>query len=181
MEQGRDRAKFFSAVGYLDSAGRVWLPDTPRTSLERDGHRRGRSLRTAGLRIAQLLADDPRRRWTERDLANRAGTSTSTAHKPVLTGPPRTLLRVETPAGTDLNDIPSMLGGVRDEAGANAVLIDDRDGLGRREAQRSSAGALVAPPSRVMLDLWLEPRGHAAVDAFLELWNQIGHDAAASP
>jgi len=74
-----------------------------------------------------------------------------------------------------------MLGGVRDEAGANAVLIDDRGGLGRREAQRSSTGALVAPPSRVMLDLWLEPRGHAAVDAFLELWNQAGHDAAASP
>jgi hypothetical protein len=243
-----------SAVGYLDSAGRVWLPGTPRTSLERDGRRRGRSLRTSGLRVAQLLADDPRRRWTERDLSDRAETSTSTAHKllerlegeglmqrtghtrgtlravpdpaalrrwlagngrpsrvrrlacwlpdtrpeptatdlrtvltgaagaaemgmPVLTGPPRTLLRVEAPAGTDLNDVPSMLGGVRDEAGANAVLIDDCGGLGRREAQRSSSGALVAPPSRVMLDLWLEPRGHAAVDAFLELWNQISHDA----
>ena len=44
---------------------------------------------------------------------------------PVLTGTPRTLLRVKTPQGTDLNDIPSMLHGVRDEAGANAVLIDD--------------------------------------------------------
>jgi DNA-binding MarR family transcriptional regulator len=247
-----------SAIGYLDSAGRSWLPGMRRTSLERDTRKRARSLRGAGLRVAQLLADDPKQRWTERDLADRAKTSTSTAHKllerledeglmqrtghtrgtvrtvpdpaalrrwlarngqpsrlrrlacwvpdphpeptvaglrivltgaagaaelgmPVLTGPPRTLLRVRTPQGTDLNDIPSMLGGVRDEAGANTVLIDDRDGLGWREAQRSSSGALIAPPSRVMLDLWLEPRGQAAVDAFLELWGHTSYYAAAAP
>lgn len=246
-----------SAIGYLDSAGRAWLPGMRRTSLERDTRKRARSLRGAGLRVAQLLADDPQERWTERDLADRAKTSTSTAHNllerlegqglvqrtghtrgtirtvpdpaalrrwlarngrpsrlrrlacwvpdphpepttddlrivltgaaaaaelgmPVLTGTPRTLLRVKTPQGTDLNDIPSMLHGVRDEAGANAVLIDDRDGLGWREAQRSSAGALVAPRSRVMLDLWLEPRGQAAVDAFLDLWDHTGHAAAPS-
>ncbi len=236
-------------IGYLDSAGRAWLPGTQRTSLEQATRTRARSLRAAGLRIAQLLADYPQQRWTERDLANRAETSTSTAHKllerleqetlmqrtghtrgtvravpdpaalrrwlarngqpsrvrrlacwlpdlhpdttatglrvvvtgaagaaelgmPVLTGSPRTLLRVATPAGIDMNDIPSMLHGVRDDAGANALLIDDHHGLGWREAQTSRSGALVAPPSRVMLDLWLEPRGHAAVDAFLELWNQ---------
>lgn len=67
-----------------------------------------------------------------------------------------------------------MLGGVRDEAGANTMLIDDHNGLGWHEAQRSSSGMLVAPPSRVMLDLWLEPRGQAAVDAFLELWDHKG-------
>ena len=246
-----------SAIGYLDSAGRAWLPGMRRTSLERDSRRRARSLRGAGLRVAQLLADDPQRRWTERELADRAKTSTSTAHSllerlegeglmqrtghtrgtvrsvsdpaalrrwlarngrpsrlrrlacwlpdpnpeptaaglrmvltgaagaaelgmPVLTGPPRTLLRVETPQGTDLNDIPSMLHGVRDEAGANALLIDDRDGLGWREAKRSSSGALVAPRSRVMLDLWLEPRGQAAVDVFLELWGHTSYAAAPS-
>lgn len=245
-----------SAVGYLDSAGRAWLPGMRRTPLERATRKRARSLRAAGLRVAQLLADDPQRRWTERDLADRAKTSTSTAHKllerlegeglmqrtghtrgtvrtvldpaalrrwlahngqpsrvrrlacwlpdipepcvgglqivltgaaaaaelgmPVLTGRARTLLRVKMPQSTDLNDIPSMLGGVRDDAGANTLLIDDRDGLGWREARRSSSGALLAPPSRVMLDLWLEPRGHAAVDAFLELWGHTSYAALAS-
>jgi hypothetical protein len=31
-----------------------------------------------------------------------------------------------------------------------------------------------------MLDLWLEPRGQAAVDVFLELWGHTSYAAAPS-
>jgi hypothetical protein len=87
---------------------------------------------------------------------------------PVLSRVGRVLYRVGA-SGRDLEEVPSMLGGTRTGKGANAVLIADPDGLASHDA-REKDGLMVAPASRVMLDLFLEPRGEAAAEAFLDLW-----------
>lgn len=89
---------------------------------------------------------------------------------PVLTAIPRATYRVPV-RGEALEQIPAMLGGFRTERGANAVLIADRERLGQLDAGRLSDGQAVAPLSRIMLDLHLEPRGKAAVSVFLDLWS----------
>jgi hypothetical protein len=70
----------------------------------------------------------------------------------------------------ELEDVPEALGGFRTEQGANLVLIADPDRLGLIDATAGPDGRLLAPPSRIMLDLFLEPRGEAAADVFLGLW-----------
>lgn len=87
---------------------------------------------------------------------------------PVLRGAPTSLVRVASDDGT-LSDIPSLLGGFRTDRGANVTLIADPDRLGFTDDIRID-GARVASPSRVALDLFLEPRGESAVDAFLHGW-----------
>jgi hypothetical protein len=88
---------------------------------------------------------------------------------PVLTGMRRPLYRVQA-SGEDLEQIPQALGGFRTERGANLTLIADPEHLASGDARTDREGRVTAPPSRVMLDLYLEPRGEAAVGVFLDLW-----------
>jgi hypothetical protein len=88
---------------------------------------------------------------------------------PVLTGMQRPLYRVQA-SGEDLEQIPQALGGFRTERGANLTLIADPEHLADGDARTDGDGRVTAPPSRVMLDLYLEPRGEAAVGVFLDLW-----------
>jgi len=53
---------------------------------------------------------------------------------------------------------------------ANLTLIADPEHLAGSDARTDGDGRVTAPPSRVMLDLYLEPRGEAAVGVFLDLW-----------
>jgi len=87
---------------------------------------------------------------------------------PVLTAVPRFTYRVDA-IGDDLERLPARLGGFRTERGANVVLIADAGRVGLSDAHEHE-DALVVPPSRVMLDLCLEPRGDAAAQAFRDLW-----------
>ena len=73
-------------------------------------------------------------------------------------------------SGEDLEQIPRVLGGFRTERGANLALIADPQHLAGGDARTDADGRVIAPPSRVMLDLYLEPRGEAAVGVFLDLW-----------
>jgi IclR helix-turn-helix domain len=88
---------------------------------------------------------------------------------PVLTGMQRPLYRVQA-ADEDLEQIPQALGGFRTERGANLTLIADPEHLASGDARTDADGRVIAPPSRVMLDLYLEPRGEAAAGVFLDLW-----------
>jgi hypothetical protein len=87
----------------------------------------------------------------------------------VLTGMQRPLYRVQV-SGEDLEQIPQALGGFRTERGANLTLIADPEHLAGGDSRTDPDGRVTAPPSRVMLDLYLESRGEAAVDVFLDLW-----------
>lgn len=88
---------------------------------------------------------------------------------PVLTGVQQPLYRAQA-SGEDLEHIPQALGGFRTERGANLTLIADPEHLAGGDARTDADGRVMAPPSRVMLDLYLEPRGEAAVGVFLDLW-----------
>lgn len=232
-----------SEIGYIDAAGRIWIPGWPRGQMLQTRRTPGRRLAPSRIRAAQIIADHPERRWTERELADAAGTSAPTAHHlmsalerdglldrrgekrgtrrrvndvgalrrwlaenakpgrvtrlacyipeprtgdidghvvvitgaaaaehaglPVLTRVARTLFRVASPKGASLEDVPSLLGGFRTNSGANTVLIDDKDRLGTTDPWQRD-GELLAPPSRIMLDLYLESR--QPVDLFLDLW-----------
>lgn len=88
---------------------------------------------------------------------------------PVMTDTPAPVFRVDCDPET-LEDMPSLLGGFRTESGANAMLIADPHRLAHHDARRLDGPHLVAPPSRVMLDLFLGPRGETAAKLFAELW-----------
>lgn len=88
---------------------------------------------------------------------------------PVLTATPRPLLRVAV-GHDELEEIPTALGGFRTERGANVTLVADPDRLALTDLREDRDGGPIAPPSRVMLDLYLEPRGEAAAEVFLDLW-----------
>lgn len=80
------------------------------------------------------------------------------------------LVRVNV-ADDELEDIPRALGGFRTESGANLTLIADPDRLAFVDVRQAAVGGeMIAPPSRIMLDLYLEPRGESAVEVFLDLW-----------
>lgn len=88
---------------------------------------------------------------------------------PVLTAPPVPSFRAD--CGPErLEDLPALLGGFRTDAGATAVLIADPNRLGHLDARRLDDGTLLAPPSRIMLDLLLDPRSEAAAEIFSDLW-----------
>jgi hypothetical protein len=87
----------------------------------------------------------------------------------LLSGVQRVTFRVDVDAD-GLEDIPQALGGFRTDRGANVVLIADPDGLAQGGSEASTEEQLIAPPSRVMLDLYLEPRGAAAAELFAQLW-----------
>jgi hypothetical protein len=88
---------------------------------------------------------------------------------PVLTGIQRATYRVDTHA-EGLEDVPRALGGFRTDQGANLILLADPDRLAHNDARLAASGQLLGPPSRVMLDLYLEPRGEAAAELFCDLW-----------
>ena len=88
---------------------------------------------------------------------------------PVMTAPPVPTFRADCGAER-LEDVPALLGGFRTDTGATAVLIADPKRLAHVDARRLPDGTLVAPPSRVMLDLLLESRGAAAAELFADLW-----------
>lgn len=88
----------------------------------------------------------------------------------VRTGEAPPLLRVDATA-EELEGIPEALGGFRTESGANLVLIADPERLAFVDPIESG-GRLIAPPSRIMLDLFLEARGEAAAAVFLDLWGR---------
>lgn len=91
---------------------------------------------------------------------------------PVLSSASRPLLRVDL--GTrDLQDVPALLGATRTTRGANVLLVADPGRLASTDA-RVVDGVSVAPPSRLALDMLLEPRGEAAADVFLDLWQNRG-------
>src|SRR5437763_3472 len=105
--------------------------------------------------------------WPEFDAHRLALTGARAAARiglPVLTSRPQYLYRVDA-EGDEFERVPSEIGGFRTDRGANVALISDPGRLALTDARRLGRG-LVAPPSRVMLDLFLEPRGDAAVDAF---------------
>lgn len=50
------------------------------------------------------------------------------------------------------------------------MLVSDPGRLALNDARLAPAGGWIASPSRAMLDLYLEQRGAAAVEVFLDLW-----------
>jgi hypothetical protein len=87
----------------------------------------------------------------------------------VLTGTSAPIYRARTTRAV-IDEIPSELGGFRTDRGHNLSLLADADDLAYLDATRLEDGRLVAPPSRIMLDLALEPRGRNAMAAFMDLW-----------
>lgn len=88
---------------------------------------------------------------------------------PVVSSIQRVLIRV--PIASGLEDLPARLGGLRTAAGANVVLVADRNRFAASDA-RLVHGVWVAPPSRIAVDLTMEPRGDAASSVFLDLWGE---------
>jgi hypothetical protein len=88
---------------------------------------------------------------------------------PVISGDRPPVYRART-TRAGLEDVPSMLGGIRTAQGANLLLAADPDDLAFLDGRQSACGVLIAPPSRVMLDLHLEPRGRATAQVFRDLW-----------
>jgi len=87
---------------------------------------------------------------------------------PVLVGGADPMMRVNVDPD-ELEEVPQALGGFRVDAGANLMLVADPDRLAF-DADVLPSGIAIASPSRVMLDLYLEGRGDAAVGVFLDLW-----------
>lgn len=88
---------------------------------------------------------------------------------PVATSPGPPTFRAD--CGPErLEDLPALLGGFRTDEGANATLLADPGRLGHVDARRLEDGTLIAPPSRVMLDLLLESRGTSTAELFADLW-----------
>jgi hypothetical protein len=235
-------------IAYADVDGRAWLPGRGRTHQARARRAAGHQLlRPESLRLAQLLADHPHERWTQRSLAARGDSTQVTAQRllrrledeglvaregagpetsrhvvdqpalrawllehakpgrvvrlaffvrdhsqipsqvenvhlaltgaaaadrigvPVLTNPSLPAYRAN--CGPErLEDVPALLGGLRTDQGANATLIADPARLAHVDGRTLADGTLVAPPSRIMLDLLLERRGVAAAQLFADLW-----------
>jgi hypothetical protein len=104
-----------------------------------------------------------------RTLALTGAAAAAAIGMPVMTREATAMVRVSV-RPEELEDVPEALGGFRTESGPNLILIADPDRLAFVDAVAGPDGRLMAPPSRVMLDLFLEARGEAAVDVFLSLW-----------
>lgn len=92
---------------------------------------------------------------------------------PVFTEAQQRVYRVDVQDDDALEQMPEELGGFRVERGANLILIADPGRLAITDARKDTSGHLIAPPSRVMLDLFLESRGEAAAQVFLDLWGEM--------
>ena len=87
----------------------------------------------------------------------------------VLTGDQAPIYRARTTRAV-IDEIPAQLGGFRTDRGHNLSLMADTDDLAYLDSSRLEDGRLVAPFSRIMLDLGLEPRGKTAMAVFMDLW-----------
>ncbi len=122
-------------------------------------------------RLACFVEDPERpRQVVGRTLALTGAAGAAAMGMPVLTRAVTPTMRVSV-RPEELEDVPEALGGFRTERGPNLILIADPDRLAFVDAVARSDGWLLAPPSRIMLDLFLEARGEAAVDVFLSLWS----------
>ncbi len=124
-------------------------------------------------KVARLgcFVEDPEhpRKAVGRTLALTGAAGAAAIGMPVLTRAAAPTIRVSAKP-EELEDVPEALGGFRTEDGPNLILIADPDRLAFVDAIPRPDGELLAPPSRIMLDLFLEARGEAAVDVFLSLW-----------
>ena len=121
-------------------------------------------------RLACFVEDPERpRKVVGRTLALTGAAGAAAIGMPVLTRAVTPTMRVSA-RPEELEDVPEALGGFRTERGSNLTLIADPDRLAFVDAVARPDGWLLAPPSRIMLDLFLEARGEAAVDVFLSLW-----------
>lgn len=121
-------------------------------------------------RLACFVEDPGRpRKIVGRALALTGSAGAAEIGMPVLTRAGTPTMRVSV-RPEELEDVPEALGGFRTEQGSNLILIADPDRLAFADAVVRPDGRLLAPASRIMLDLFLEARGEAAVDVFLSLW-----------
>jgi hypothetical protein len=121
-------------------------------------------------RLACFVEEPERpRKMVGRALALTGAVGAAEIGMPVMTRAITPIMRVSA-RPEELEDVPEALGGFRTERGANLILIADPDRLAFVDAVARPKGGLLAPPSRIMLDLFLESRGEAAVDVFLNLW-----------
>jgi hypothetical protein len=121
-------------------------------------------------RLACFVEDPERpRNVVGRTLALTGAAAAAAIGMPVLTRAVTPTMRVSA-RPEELEDVPEALGGFRTERGSNLTLIADPDRLAFVDAVARRDGWLLAPPSRIMLDLFLEARGEAAVDVFQSLW-----------
>lgn len=121
-------------------------------------------------RLACFVEDPQRlRKAVGRALALTGAVAAAEIDMPVMTRTATPTMRVSA-RPEELEDVPEALGGFRTEQGANLILVADPDRLAFVDAVARPDGRLLAPPSRIMLDLFLEARGEAAVDVFLDLW-----------
>lgn len=123
-------------------------------------------------RLACFIEDPERPRKTVgRALALTGAVGAAKIGMPVMTRAVTPMMRVSV-RPEELEDVPEALGGFRTEQGANLILVADPDRLAFIDPITRPDGRLLAPPSRIMLDLYLEARGEAAVDVFLDLWGE---------
>jgi hypothetical protein len=123
-------------------------------------------------RLACFVENPERPRKTAvRSLALTGAVGAAEIGMPVMTQAVTPTMRVSV-RPEELEDVPEALGGFRTEQGANLILIADPDRLAFIDAISRPESWLLAPPSRIMLDLYLEARGEAAVDVFLDLWGE---------
>jgi hypothetical protein len=121
-------------------------------------------------RLACFVEDPERpRKVVGRALALTGAVGAAEIGLPVMTRAVTPTMRVSA-RPEELEDVPEALGGFRTEAGANLILVADPDRLAFVDAITRPNGWLLAPPSRIMLDLYLEGRGEAAVGVFLDIW-----------
>lgn len=124
-------------------------------------------------KVARLscFVEDPERprAVVGRTLALTGAAAAAVIGMPVLTRGVNPTMRVSA-RPEELEDVPEALGGFRTESGSNLILIADPNRLAFVDAVEGPDGQLLAPPSRIMLDLFLEARGEAAADVFLSLW-----------
>ena len=122
-------------------------------------------------RLPCFIEDPERpRKAVGRMLALTGAAGAAAIGMPVLTQAATPTMRVGVTA-EELEDVPETLGGFRTESGPNLILIADPDRLAFVDVATRPDGWPLAPPSRIMLDLFLEARGAAAVDVFLSLWS----------
>lgn len=146
------------------SVRRVRDPLTMRRWLAREGRPRSATMLRCYLRDPFSLPRLPGRSFA---LTGAAGAAE--LGFPVATDQPRPMVRVNV-KNDELEDIPEALGGFRTSEGANLTLVADPNRLAFVDQQAGDADFFTAPPSRILLDLYLEPRGAAAADVFLSLW-----------
>lgn len=165
-------------LGRLESEGLLLRegrgPSTLRWVRDPVAMRRWLARQARPRKVARLacFVENPERshKAVGRSLALTGAAGAAAIGMPVLTRAVTPTMRVSA-RPEELEDVPEALGGFRTERGPNLILIADPDRLAFVDAVARPDG-LLAPPSRIMLDLFLEARGEAAVEVFLSLWGE---------